>query len=339
MSHPTAAPAATGAAGGRWMRFWFEPASPVNLGVCRILFFGGLLWIYRDVDFSGWGAVSGVFWMPSWLFTTLNLPAFPAGTLVILQGLWRAALATSCLGLATRLSTAVAFALALYLLGLPHNFGHQLHSDGLIVTVLGILALSRCGDALSLDRLLAQAWSSGERRPAGRSGEYTWPVRTVWLTMALVFFAAGVSKLVNSGADWVLSDNLAIMLVQKVYYDSPQTSWGLTLAQYPWLCRFLMGVTLVGELAYPLALVSRRARWLLVPSLVLIQVGIRLVLGPDFKAFLVSNVFWVPWERLGSRISGSSLARRLRGLALPRRFPLETQVTKLDPARSPRTTS
>ncbi len=54
---------------------------------------------------------------------------------------------------------------------------------------------------------------------------------------------------------------------------------------------------LTGELGYPLALVSRRARRLLVPSVLLMQVGIRVVLGPSFVTWMLCNVFWVPWDR------------------------------------------
>ena len=48
---------------------------------------------------------------------------------------------------------------------------------------------------------------------------------------------------------------------------------------------------------YPLALVSRRARMLLVPATLLMQVGILALLGPAFYEILACNVFWVPWTR------------------------------------------
>jgi uncharacterized membrane protein YphA (DoxX/SURF4 family) len=288
----------------RWKRFWFEPAAPVNLGICRWLFFGALLLLYRRRDFSAWAEVSDAFWMPIWLFETLHLPALSADALATLQLSWRLALALSCVGLFTRFSTAFAFLLGLYLLGLPHNFGHQHHSDALVVIVLAIMALSRCGDGWSVDRALSRArrGSGPAAKLSMRSGEYTWPVRAVWLMLALVFFAAGMSKLRNSGVDWILSDNLAIMMIQKNYYDSPLTSWGLNLAQVGWLSRLLAAATVVFEVGYPLALFSTRARWIIVPAVLLIQMGIRVVMGPSFYPFMICNVFWVRWDLMGRRL-------------------------------------
>jgi hypothetical protein len=59
------------------------------------------------------------------------------------------------------------------------------------------------------------------------------------------------------------------------------------------------------ELGYPLALFNRIARWIVVPSMMLMHVGIYLLMGPLFREFLICNVFWVPWSAL--------LARAFRG--------------------------
>lgn len=287
----------------RWTRFWFEPVEPFNLGICRILFFGAFFLLYLPQDFSAWGDVSHSFWMPIWLFEAFHLPVFSSGLLSILQSIWKASLALSCLGFLTRASTVSSFLLGIYLLGLPHNFGKVHHFDALVVIVLGIMALSRCGDAYSMDRLIRRARQgrnlSVHRPPV--SGEYTWPVRAVWLMLALIFFAAGVSKLRHSGLEWIFSDNMSIMLIQHHYHlpnADPLVSWGLALAQYKWLTWLLAAQTVVLEVSYPLALFSRRVRWVIVPGVFLMQVGIRVLLGPTFSQFLICNLFWVPWDRV-----------------------------------------
>ena len=72
------------------------------------------------------------------------------------------------------------------------------------------------------------------------------------------------------------------------------------LVRYPGLCRALAGLTLALELSAPAALVSVRARWLLIPALFLFQVGNAVLLYQDFFfAYLGLYVFWVPWPRLG----------------------------------------
>src|SRR6266516_1304002 len=165
--------------GEQWRYFWFEPVSSANLGFCRVLFFGALFLLYLPQDFAAWAKVSNVYWNPIWLFNLLNPPVLSGDLLVIIQIIWKVTLGLSCIGLFTRLSTVVSVILGVYLLGLPHNFGKTHHFDAILVFVLGIMALSRCGDSWSVDRLI---WVARERftsRAPHMSGEYTWPVRTV----------------------------------------------------------------------------------------------------------------------------------------------------------------
>jgi len=276
----------------RWQHFWFEPALPTRLGFARAIFFACLFAAYLGEDFSAWGDVDRAFWMPMPAFAALHLaPAAPAA-LQALEAAWRIALAASALGVFTRASMIVSFVLGFYLLGLPHNFGHTYHFDALLVITLGILACSRAGDAFAL-------------RPARvrrvRSGEYTWPIRAVWVMMALVFLAAGLAKLRHGGLAWIASPTMSIVLTRAAYHVSdadPITGLGLWIAAHEWLSRTLAATALVIELGFVSALFSRRARTIFVPAAFAMLVGIRVLMGPTFGAFLVANVFWVPWERV-----------------------------------------
>lgn len=296
----------------RWNAYWFTPTAPTNLAVGRMVFFGLLFCLYLPYDFSGWAEVDAVFWLPTWSFAVLRLPVLEAGTLRVLQAVWKAALACACLGLATRASITTVFVVGFYLLGLPHCFGKVHHYDSMLIFVFAILALVRPGDAYSVDRLLAQR---RDPRPVAPSGAYTWPVRAIWVVLACVFFGAGVSKLRASGLAWVASDNLAIVLVQAQYFFGnavPLTTAGLTLAAMPMASRILAAATVAGEVGYPLALVSRQARVVLVPGMLLMQLGIRVLLGPTFFPMMSCNVFWVPWDRVLAALGRSS--RRIDGL-------------------------
>jgi hypothetical protein len=285
----------------RWHRFWFEAEAPDNLGLCRALFYGCLLLLYADMSWSDWSDVSPVFWEPITLFRRLHLPVLGAPALTVLGVLWKISLLTSAVGLFTRGSTAVAFAIGAYLLGLPHNFGKTHHFDALIALQMSVLMLARAGDAYSLDRRLF-----GRGRRADASGEYRWPVRAAWLLMSLVFCSAGIAKLRHGGFAWVFSDNMATVLLQHGYdvaSHEPLSRVGLWLAQYPLLCSALALVTVVVEAGYPLALVSRRARWLFPPSMCALLIGIRLTMGPTFPQFLVCHLFWVPWDRVAAAVA------------------------------------
>jgi len=297
----------------RWNRFWFEPGSAVALGICRTLFFGALLLWQWPHDFSPWGAYSSVFWMPIWLFDTLSLPAFPPAAIGWIQATWKAALLFSAIGLFARPAMTVVFVLGVYLMGLPHNFGQIQHFDTLVVFASGALALSRAGDACSVDAWIASRRLRRSAVPPD-DGEYTWPIRLVWVTMSLIFCAAGLSKLRHSGLDWIASDNLGLLLLRQQYHISdgePWTNWGVTVAHHPWFVRGMAASALCIETLFPLAVFSRRARWVLVPSGLAFLVGIRALMGPTFEQFMMCYVFWVPWDRVLDR--ARSYAARVHG--------------------------
>jgi predicted DCC family thiol-disulfide oxidoreductase YuxK len=291
-----------------WRHYFFEPNPPTDLAVSRLLFYGILFFFYLPQDWSVWGEVDQAFWMPIGLFEKLHIPVLASSWLAVLQTVWKCSLALCALGFLTRLSSLTAFVLSVYLLGLPHNFGKTHHYDAMVILILGILAVSRAGDAWSLDRLLALArrrnLRSVEQRPA--SGEYTWPLRAVWMLMSLIFFAAGMSKIRHSGLAWAFSDTLSTILIQHNYLLSnaaPLSTIGLDIAAHPWLARSFAFATLILELGYPVSLLSKRARFFFVPGIVFMLLGFRILMGPTFYTFIIAQLFWIPWLALGKRLS------------------------------------
>jgi predicted DCC family thiol-disulfide oxidoreductase YuxK len=287
-----------------WDRFWFEPAGAPNLGVARLLFFGGVFLVYIREDFSGWAYVSTARWQPVWLFQVLSLDVYPAAALRAIEFAFLTSVLLGAVGLFTRPATITAAVLSAYYFGLPHNFGHTYHFDAIIVFAMATLAFARCGDAWSLDRLIALG--RGRRPLLVPSGEYTWPSRVVWVLIALVMFGAGASKLRHSGLEWVYTDTLAIFLTRAHYHVSdadPLVGWGLWIAQQKPLVVALAALTIVIEFCFPIALLVPAARWFFVPAAALMLIGIRLLMGPTFGVFLLANVFWVRWDRVVDRIA------------------------------------
>ena len=283
----------------RWLDFWFRPTKPIDLAVSRLTFFSGVLLVYAREDFSAWAGVSRAFWTPLPAFASVGLTPLSPAALFFVEAVWRAALAFSAIGLFTRASMCVAAVLSFYLFGLPNNFGHVYHFDALLVITAAILACSRAGDAWSVDALM----KGGKAREP--SGEYTWPIRMVWVAMALVFAAAGIAKLRYGGLEWVTSDNMTIVLRRAAYHVSdadPITTLGLWIADRSWLSRGLAAGSLIVELGFISAVFSRTARCVMVPAAFLMLVGIRVLMGPTFGGFLVANVFWIPWSALGERL-------------------------------------
>jgi len=301
----------------RWNHFWFEAASPDNLGLCRILLYGLMFlyyvltpwlfpsWGYHE-DFVLWGSVSHAFWKPVWLMSVLHLLPASTPVLEVLQAVWRTALALSCIGLFTRVSTATSFVLGFYLFGVPVSFGRIHHQEHILIFSFLIMAFSRCGDAWSVDALIRKARAGTAQRSEVASGEYTWPVRMIWVVIALTYFAAGFSKLRHSGFDWINSDTMSYFLTSRYYYTSdadPLTSWGLVMGRGVIMPRLLAASGMLLELALPIALFSRRSRWILVPGVAAMQTGIAVLMGPNFYQMILCQLLWVPWDRVVARVT------------------------------------
>jgi hypothetical protein len=296
----------------QWNHFWFEAVLPDNLGLCRIILFGTMFlyyvltpwlfppWGFRE-DFAPWGTVSHAFWNPVWLISVLHISAPSAQFLAAIQIVWRTALLFSCMGLFTRASTALSFVLGVYLIGIASSFGKIHHMEHVLVFSFLIMACSRCGDAWSIDALIRKWRPSNPQTPVGMSGEYTWPVRMIWVVIALIYFAAGISKVRHSGFQWITGGTMHSILLWHSYHTAsadPLTTWGPLLSRSVVMSRMLAVCGMGFELAFPLALFSRRVRYVLIPTMVAMQIGIALLIGPNFYQMILCQLLWVPWDRV-----------------------------------------
>jgi hypothetical protein len=285
---------------GAWHSFWFRPADPRALALCRILFFAMLLALYGREDFTFVAPLAALHWDPVSFFEIVA-PAGPPSARAIeaLQIVWRISLVAALAGVATRVSTAVACMVGIYLIGLTLCVSRTSHEMAAASIALVILALSRCGDVWSVDALVARRRAA---RPApAPSGEYRWPIQLVRVVISLAFFGAGLSKLRGGGGlGWIFSDTLQLTLADRAL------PLGLAIAQWPWLCRGLAAGVVLVELLHPLALVSRRAACVLVPGSVLLLLGFWLGMGIPFWPLLGLHAFWIPWDAV---FAGAQLQR------------------------------
>ena len=160
----------------RWDAFWFEPSTPTGLAICRVLFFGAFLLYFLRIDYRELGDVPPHAWRAVWPFAQLGISLPSVATLNVMQWLWRGSMFAACIGFAWRWASLAAFILGLYLVGLPENVASINHSDAIVVLGLGVMALSRAADGLSVDTLLERTANR-----ATKSGEYTWPIRAMWV--------------------------------------------------------------------------------------------------------------------------------------------------------------
>jgi hypothetical protein len=276
-------------------RFYFAPANPAGLAICRIWLYGYFLYKVLNDRFADWAQAPAEFWKPLLILRWLPGPIHSLDLLLAWQTLLAVALACCVLGVWIRYAAPAVFFLSTLYLGLPQCFGNVSHSDMLFVLALGVFALSNSADSLSL--------AARRRRSSPTpSGEYRWPIALIQTLMCVVFFAAGVAKLRSGGLAWVFSDHMQNSLLKHFYGNSePPTTLGPWLAQYSWMCQALAGLTVFVECAAPLALFSRHWRWLLVPVLFGMQIGIHLALGHDFELFRLCYLFWLPWGEIAER--------------------------------------
>jgi hypothetical protein len=239
--------------------------------------------------------LSKIYWHPISFYIVLNPHGPPPEDILRwMQAVWKISLITSLLGLCTRMSTAVACVLGVYLVGIPYNLGKINHDTAVACISLAVMALSQCGRIWSLDQLIAHF--RGKPFDLRPNAEYRWPIQLMRVVICSVFFGAGLNKLRTSGLDWITSENMQMTLL---HYITPV---GLLLLHYPLLCHCLAALTIIIEFLHPLSLFSSRLALFWVPAGVLLLVGIYLAMDIWFLPLIVAHVFWVPWNLVFARL-------------------------------------
>ena len=145
-----------------------------------------------------------------------NPSSFP-DVLGMLGIVWIISILFCSIGFLTRLSTIVSFLIGLYLFGLVNSFAKTSHVETLMLLILAIMALSKCGDGFSVDSLLKRRKTSVSETENIQSIEYTWPISLIRVMFVFLFCAAGLSKFRNSGLHWFTSDFSLLFSLIKVF--------------------------------------------------------------------------------------------------------------------------
>jgi hypothetical protein len=187
------------------------------------------------------------------------------------------------------------------------SWGQLLHFENLMVLYLVIIALSPAADTWSLD-------ARRRRRHSQRDGEiadlprastaYGWPIALASLVLVITYVIAGIAKLRYGGVDWVFGDTLrnhvafaAARLDLLGATPSPLAPVGVRL---DWMWPFAAAVSIVIELAAPVALLGGRTRTIWVVAAWLMHVGILgfMLIAFPFPLFLVAFAPLYRIERL-----------------------------------------
>jgi hypothetical protein len=285
--------------------YFFAPDGPLDLGVSRFLFFGIIFLLYAREPFALWGKIPAVYYRlePNPVFDYFDIPVFSPEIMGILGYIWLVSLFLSAIGLFTRISTILALFTGAYLVGITKSFGHPPHIMFLAMVIIGILAVSYCGDGFSADSILRRkGWLPPVNSSRYADGEYRWPVRLIWVVVALALCAAGVSKIRNSGLDWITSRYLESLLISYGFTGgriTPPIDWlPFWVAGRPYLHIPMSVATVILEALAPLALFHPYLRIVLLPLLFFMMSGFWILMGLPFPDMMASFVFWVPWGKL-----------------------------------------
>jgi hypothetical protein len=277
-------------------RFLFGAEDARRLAALRIGLCGLLAWRLAIGDYT---FVAG---QPEPLFQPVSFMKLfgemPGHDLTVaLQILGVAAALLAAAGLGTRASLPIAFVCALVLNGMLNATGKIVHND--VLLLLCLVPLVASPRAASAAWSLRLPWRAARRYRPPQSGEaYGWPLRTAMVVVALAYFFVGFQKLRFSGIDWITSDNLRWVLYASSDSQSEPNQLALFIADRAWMVHLLAAGTVFLELFFPLALFWPRLRWLFVPGVVSMHVGIWLMMGLDYSAqaltVIIVFVNW-PW--------------------------------------------
>jgi uncharacterized membrane protein YphA (DoxX/SURF4 family) len=234
------------------------------------------------------------------------------------------------LGIFSRFSCFAAACAVFYVISCVSGFGYFNHGTIVVPQMLLVLSVSPGADACSLDRLARalRRRARGEGTRASLVEEWLGPptppygMRLAALIMALLYGAAGISKLRYVPAEWLSGQTLRTYLsdMQRQYWLGPSdgvasllsdppiwsfgyigkiTGRGSELAEHPMLCAAIAIGTVVIELFVPAGLLaSPRIRAMSCIVLLAFQLSIHKLMGIPFRAWMVVLVALFPWTEL-----------------------------------------
>ncbi|MCA1578182.1 MAG: hypothetical protein LC794_12570 [Acidobacteria bacterium] len=274
------------------------PASAFALGVARVVVNGTFLVSVLITSFSALGRLPVTIMRPTgamkllpWSFYDQLLT--PRG-MTILKIAIVVSLLLSTAGLFTFISTKTSFVLVLFYQGLVRSFGHFNHDEMLAVYCLAVLAFTPCGDEFSLDHRLRK------RKRALPAFAYAYPILLMQLLMAWVYFSSVLIKLRTAGLSYFSPDNFPSLAIYHSLDNLHDTSFRLAfwLPQVRGFVPFAVGLVLLWEFIFPLAVFFPRMRWWILGAGVVFHLSTLFFMNIFFPHQLALYLLFVNWDKL-----------------------------------------
>ena len=282
------------------------PRSAFALGVVRSIVHGTLLVSILFTSFSALGSLPVTILRPTgamnflpWSFyNALQTPAAMVTFKVVLV----LSLLLSTVGLLTVISTKTSLLLVVFYQGLLRSFGHFNHDEMVAVYYLAVLAFTPCGDEFSIDSRLKKT------RAARPAFAYAYPILLMQLLIAWSYFSSALIKLRVAGLKYLSPDNLPALAIFHSLDNLHDTHFKLAfwLPQVRAYLPFAVGLVLIWELVFPLAIFSRRWRWWMLGFGIVFHLATLVFMNIFFPHQLAMYLIFVDWDRWKYRIIGQN---------------------------------
>lgn len=223
--------------------------------------------------------------------------AFPidVATAETLRAALTVAAVTGLVGLFSRASWLVVTIAGALLWGEAQTIGTSVHMHHLL-WFSALLAASPCGDALSVDRVIARrGWAQPPPSLA-----YGVPIRATWLLLGMVYFFPGLWKLLTSGPAWIISDNLLHHMHAK-WTEMADFTPLVRIDRAPWLVRLGALTVVLFELLFLPMVMARRTRAAAVVTALVFHQLTAYLMGLRYPTLWCCHTVFVDWTALAAR--------------------------------------
>ncbi len=270
----------------------------LTLGVVRAIVHGAFLAGALSASFVNLAALPVTVMRPTGAMQLVPWPVYdalvtPAG-MVALETAMIAALSLGAVGIGTAVTTKASAVLVLFHQGLLRSFGHFNHDEMTAIYALVVLAFVPCGDGFAVGRRRTEVESAG--------WVYGYPVFLIRALVAWMYFSGALIKLRVAGLGYLSADNLPSLAIIHSLDNLHDTQYrlGFMLSEYREYTVLLVAAVLLWELAFPLAVFSRRARWWLIGFGVVFHVSTVFTMNLFFPYHLAMYLAFVDWQAVAA---------------------------------------
>ena len=277
-------------------------ASPSRLDGFRVIFPLFALIIFWRLPWELYADIPLCIWNPPGTAKHLFRGALSLSQIGVLRLVFLSSMIMLSVGFLSRMAALIA-AISLYvIMGNALSAYYYDRSGNQLLLVLFILFLSpTLGTHFSIDRYLFK------RQPQALV-ESVWPIRLIQFLFFFTFFAAGASKLINSGLSWADSENIIAKWIwagetfrTNIFFDLQNTTHSFMVQQRGW-----------AAMAGPLVLILETGsllffifnRWMTVGAIALgaLQLGVFFIMFISFNLFIPMYLVFVPAEKIFARL-------------------------------------